>query len=231
MSLLRLITARKSGIVGSPLLFLDAGNTASYPGTGTIWTDLSGNAYNGDLLNGVGYDTAHGGSLVFDGHDDVGVVISNIPAQVSNGDHTLIAFINPGNKPENDVISNGTIAAGDILLMVYNQKVRGHAWTTTSANVIDDPNLTPGNNWVMITQRVTWNDKIALFVNGVLKAEQSIGAAPTSTRTSLGIGWRLTSNPVSHFLGKIAVVLIYSRALGNSEIQQNFNALRGRFGI
>ena len=51
-------------------MFLDAGNASSYPGTGTAWTDLSGNSRNGTLTNGPTYTSADGGAIVFDGTDD-----------------------------------------------------------------------------------------------------------------------------------------------------------------
>jgi hypothetical protein len=49
------------------VLALDAGNSKSYPGSGTTWSDLSGNGNNGTLVNGVGYNSSNLGSLVFDG--------------------------------------------------------------------------------------------------------------------------------------------------------------------
>ena len=52
------------------VLALDAGNPKSYPGSGTTWTDLSGNGNNGTLTNGPTYSSANGGSIVFDGVDD-----------------------------------------------------------------------------------------------------------------------------------------------------------------
>jgi len=52
------------------VLCLDAGNPKSYPGSGTTWTDLSGNSNNGTLVNGVGYNGSNLGSLSFDGVDD-----------------------------------------------------------------------------------------------------------------------------------------------------------------
>jgi hypothetical protein len=55
-----------SGLV----LNLDAGNIKSYPGTGTIWFDKSGNANNGTLINGPTFNTGSLGSIVFDGVDD-----------------------------------------------------------------------------------------------------------------------------------------------------------------
>jgi hypothetical protein len=48
-------------------LWLDASNTASYPGTGTTWTDLSGNGNNGTLIYGVTYSSTNGGTMVFNG--------------------------------------------------------------------------------------------------------------------------------------------------------------------
>jgi len=52
------------------VLCLDAANPKSYPGSGNTWTDLRGNGNDGTLVNGVGYDSANNGSMVFDGVDD-----------------------------------------------------------------------------------------------------------------------------------------------------------------
>ena len=57
-------------VMNGLVLCLDAGNSKSYPGTGTTWTDLSGNGNNGTLTNGPTYSSANGGSLVFDGTND-----------------------------------------------------------------------------------------------------------------------------------------------------------------
>ena len=51
-------------------LYLDAGNASSYPGSGTTWTDLSGNSRDGTLTNGPTYSGTNGGSIVFDGSND-----------------------------------------------------------------------------------------------------------------------------------------------------------------
>ena len=55
-----------SGLV----LSLDAGNSSSYPGTGTTWTDLSGSVNTGTVFNSPVYSSANGGYLDFDGIDD-----------------------------------------------------------------------------------------------------------------------------------------------------------------
>jgi hypothetical protein len=50
-------------------LCLDAANPRSWPGSGTAWNDVSGNARNGTLVNGTAYNSSNGGSFVFDGVD------------------------------------------------------------------------------------------------------------------------------------------------------------------
>lgn len=52
------------------ILSLDAANTRSYPGSGTVWTDLSRSGINGTLTNGPTFNTANGGNIVLDGTDD-----------------------------------------------------------------------------------------------------------------------------------------------------------------
>ena len=61
-----------SRIVTDGLVFcVDAGDKMSYPGAGTTWTDLTANKYNGALTNGPTFNSANGGSLIFDGTDDL----------------------------------------------------------------------------------------------------------------------------------------------------------------
>ena len=49
------------------VLALDAADKLSYPGSGTTWKDLGGNAYDGTLTNGPTFTNAFGGNIVFDG--------------------------------------------------------------------------------------------------------------------------------------------------------------------
>ena len=52
------------------ILHLDSSNSGSYPGSGTTWTDLSGNGRNATLINGTQYSSLDGGKIVFDGTND-----------------------------------------------------------------------------------------------------------------------------------------------------------------
>jgi hypothetical protein len=66
------------------IMYLDAGVGASYPGSGTAWTDVTYNGNNGALTNGPIYDSADGGSILFDGVDDF-VGLTNVNLSIPSG--------------------------------------------------------------------------------------------------------------------------------------------------
>jgi len=240
MSLLKLITFRKKPEEELPIpsngliLYLDAANPDSYPGSGTTWTDLSGNGNHGTLQNGVGYSASNDGTLVFDGINDRVAVNSAAVARVQNTNNTLITFVQDISKSQNDIMGNGQSAPGDYILMLINNKIRGHSWSSTNnANAVDSPTTFPAGTWKMVAQRTTWGGNIDIFLNGTpVNSKVLSGGVPNGTRTSMGIGWRLNSgNTVSHFSGSIAVVLVYNRALTNSQIVSIFNTFKNRYGL
>jgi hypothetical protein len=81
-------------IVTSGLVMnLDAGFTPSYPRQGTTWYDVSGNDYNGALTNGPTFNSANGGSIVFDGVDDY--ANNSNPSSLQNQNLTVSMWIKP----------------------------------------------------------------------------------------------------------------------------------------
>jgi len=79
------------------VLSLDAANTKSYPGTGTVWKDLSGNGNNGTLVNGPTFNSGNNGSIVFDGVNDYASTtpVSNLTIPQMEGDITYEYWIEP----------------------------------------------------------------------------------------------------------------------------------------
>jgi hypothetical protein len=217
-------------------LCLDAANSKSYPGSGTTWTDLSGNGNTGTLVNGVGYNSGNLGSLSFDGVDDRVVITNNELARIGTGNHTITAWVNNDSTSAEDFIGTGT-SQGDVLLMIFSAAgggaggFRGHAWSSTGAsNTIDSPRAIGTGNWNMLTQRVSWGGNIELFENSILTKTQVLsGGAPTSSRTQFIIGSRTNGVAGSHYQGKISYIQVYNRALTAAEIQQNYNALKSRY--
>ena len=220
-------------------LHLDAGDTASYPGTGTTWYDLSGNGYNGALINTTSYSTSDGGTLVFNGTDDRVEISNNQLARIGTGNHTIMVWVNNDITTEEDIVSTGVGETGDILLMIYSEAggglggLRGHVWGSTGdPNTIDSPRAIGTGNWSLLVQRVEWGANIDLFENGIKTATKPlVGSAPSSSRTNFIIGSRQITSDINHFDGKISNTMIYNRALTDAEVLQNFNATKDRFGL
>jgi hypothetical protein len=233
-------TSGRESIVQNGLqLWLDSGITSSYSGSGTTWTDLSGNGRNATLINGPGYNANNKGSLTFDDTDDYARVTNDTIARIGSSNHTISVWVNPITRSSEDFVGTGS-ATGSVLLMLYFQAggglggFRGHAWSSTgAANTIDSPRAIPLNSWSMLTQRVTWGGNIDLIENDVVTVSQTLsGGAPSSSLTNFFVGVRdATGVGGSVFNGRIAVVQVYNRALTNAELAQNFNALRYRFGV
>jgi hypothetical protein len=217
------------------VLALDAANLRSYPGTGTTWTDLSGNGNTGTLTNGPTYSSANGGAIVFDGVDDY--VISTRPSSIVTGGQITISLWAKW-------ISTGT-TTGSIKVLLDNN----HSNSPIRGFVIQDrPDLgkfltfsvIPNQSGVVSTFIVgdgSWhhitgtNDGTTskLYIDGVFNAQstESGGVATVQPNITLG-NWQGGGRFLN---GSISNSTVYNRALTAAEVQQNFNALRGRFGI
>ena len=78
------------------VLYLDAANTKSYPGSGTTWTDISRKGTDGTLTNGATFNSDNMGRIVFDGTNDY-VDITSLPVISSTSAMTMEAWVNVDN--------------------------------------------------------------------------------------------------------------------------------------
>jgi len=220
------------------VLNLDAGNPASYPGTGNTWFDLSGNSNNGTLVNGVGYNTANGGSLSFDGVDDR---IDMSPNNFNLSEFSVNIWFKTNDittdylrlihKADTTGSTKGFLIASSQtngkLVFVYQPNY------TTGEVLKRSTNLITTSTWYNTTMTYNSTSGMKIYFNSVEDAGE--------TSTSPDVGWSSnTGNLFSvgsraggtqHYNGNISQVSIYNRALTTEEIQQNFNATRGRFGL
>jgi len=222
------------------VLCLDAANQKSYPGTGTVWTDLSGLGNNGDLRNGATYDSADNGSIVFDGTNDYCKVLNSSSLEIAGNNITLEAVY------KSDVLASAQHGAGliskgsgqndgqyELLLAVSESKnvgffrCAGMGYYYPSAIPMD----------IGTTYSVTGvlsNGYMRVYINGVqdgsgVQLPNSMGnhGAPLA----LGSRQNSAGGGTSTHEGDIYSAKVYNRALSAAEVQQNFNALRGRYGI
>jgi hypothetical protein len=207
------------------VLYLDAANIKSYPGTGTTWIDLSG-LNNGTLVNGLSFSTENNGYLVFDGSSDY--VDLGYREDLLNLDITQSAWVYATSFSNwHGIISNmPSWGTGFSLQIGPVQKiaamVSGVYLTTTWS-----PSL---NTWYNIVATHRSSDNLTiLYVNGI-QENSTIRSITYSENAITRIGCFYTS-PSILFPGNISNVMSYNRALTAAEVKQNFEATRGRYGI
>lgn len=222
-----------SGIVNdsSLVLYLDAGLAQSYPGTGTTWTDLTEPKENGTLINGVGYSSANQGSLVFDGVNDYVNVLTALPFSLTA---SVWAKSTPSTWNENGFLvsvrkANGFVihpVSGTNNVIFYINDSSGSLNSIGTAVTI--PNI---QNWNYYTILTNGSNSHSIYINGVhiFTSSSTIPRTSSVTKWNLKIG---NDDTTSRYLnGNISEVELYNRALTPTEITQNFNALKGRYGL
>ena len=211
------------------VLSLDASDLNSYRSGSTTWFDVSGNNNNGTLINGPTYNSANGGSIVFDGTNDY-VNISTTP-NLTNP-LTVCAFINTSvTTGSNQVIYGPSANGSDNWLSVSNNRVQVNATQTSDVNNFSITGTTTieANKWYHITGIVN-NNVTSLYVNGVFEASSSAQVFTAGGWNSTArIGQRATGQ--FPFSGSIAYVHGYNIALTQAQILQNYNATKTRFGL
>jgi len=208
------------------VLALDAGNTKSYTSGSTTWYDKSGNTNNGTLTNGPTFSSANGGSIVFDGTNDFVLAssVQNLPNL--NANFTINVFTKPTVASYGNIIvlaDSGYSNECQLILNINTILVSKYGGTSL---------ITGGSISLNIWYNITYvqNSNVGfLYLNGSLLQSNSI-TPQTPSISNVILGSYNTSGP-QPYGGYISTTQIYNRALSASEIQQNFNALRGRYGI
>ena len=220
------------GIVTDGLVLnLDAGFTPSYPKNGTTWYDV-GSSNNGTLTNGPTFNSDNGGSIVFDGVDDTVSVPDNAVLDFTVN-LTSEVWINLNLYKDISIVNakgngGGQITAYNYLFLGSNTSFYfrfSDGITSQNSPFITKSNL-PENTWGHVVG-VLDTTAIRLYLNGV-----EIGTATTRTINPNPNNSPLyISGPTYSLNGKIAISRIYNRALTATEITQNYNAQKSRFGL
>ena len=226
-------TTGPSEIVSTDLqLHLDAGDTNSYPGTGTTWYDLSGNGYNG-TLSGTSFSSDVGGNIVFNGSADVSHGIINltnsftywswVKVSARSDMHTLLANAAPG--PNNGFkFTVNTYQNNNRNLGLELNNGSGD-WNTA----VTDSGLIQADVWYNVAFSFeNTTGEVKLYVNGNLKDSYSNFVSNINTNQNLLAGKMFSGYGLQ---GNKAVYTIYSKILKDAEVLQNFHATKDRFGL
>jgi hypothetical protein len=202
------------------VLALDAGNPKSYPGSGTVWSDLSGNGNNGTLTNGPTYSSANGGSIVFDGSS--GYVNAPLTKAATC---TFSCWASSTNVSNNPMIFNAGPSGSGPDLYFNSGYITWNIWDS-------------GNNFALIPATanngkfhhyVVVNDASSgakLYYDGNLLGTATYRNASSNTNLTIG-----GNTNTFMWTGNISNFTVHNRALSAAEIAQNYNALKSRYGI
>jgi len=205
------------------VLYLDASNIKSYPGTGTAWSDISRTNNNGTLINGPTFNSANGGNIVFDGTNDY-VSFSTTTNTIYTLEFWYRMSVNDGTYGYFASSGNNGFAIGEGGAGVsYGQF---YYWNGTASVLLGTiPSTT---NWNHICALInTTTNNIQIFGNG----NQLSTSTQTSMSTTISEIGRFTFGNTHFLRGNLAVYKIYNRALTTIEITQNYNATKGRYGL
>jgi len=213
-------------ITSGLVLCLDAANIKSYPGSGTTWTDLSGirqaTINNSPTFNqtyfsfdGINQNVSFSSSVEVSTAGFTAGFLMRVPAtQVSGVDWSFM-------------LSDRDFGAGDYEIGIYS--------TNTTTFIFKENASTPstittslGTEWNFLVFGMNQNLTPFIYVNGALRTQLATPFVSSTLDFT-----RLFSSPsnTNYFKCDCSYINLYNRALSAAEVQQNFNALRGRFGI
>lgn len=218
------------------VLYLDAANGRSYPGSGTGWNDISGNSNNGTLTNGPTYSANNLGKIEFDGLDDHG--LGTIQSSTFSGAHTIGCwFYRRTVKTWSALFSNNVNTTScSLLTFISSGNGIGINRAGVSATSISiDLGSDHLNKWiycVLVISGATNGSSVNVyaFKDGSLLSASGSLYWDLSTSSSYYIARHWTSATQIHD-GFIPLVQVYNKNLSLDEIKQNYNATRSRFGL
>jgi hypothetical protein len=217
-------------ITNGLVLALDAANVKSYPGSGTVWNDLSGNNNSGSLTNGPTFSSTNGGSIIFDGTNDYSTQLIALP----NNNLTACVWIrNNDVSITQRIFAQGNFgsdsAGNNFSLQIFNSTVRGIIGSLGSGQFVGTGVSILSNTWTKV-DLILGSGKLDLYINGVIKQSDITSSTIGISSYIINIATR-ANNASEFFSGIITNLQIYNRALSASEILQNYNAVRSRFGL
>lgn len=217
------------GIVSDGLtLNIDAGNSSSYSGSGSTWTDLAGTADNITLVGSPTYTSGTPSYFTFNGSTQYGTGSgTNV---VPTTAYTKVVWFYLNGYLDNNLVSSST--GGHFLFMgaSTNRIYAGHTnWTTLGGSYIDYPSTgtISLSTWYNVALTFSTTNGMTLYING---SQDSTYTARKNAHNGNGSTNIATFGGGNLLNGRISQVLCYSRELTSGEVLQNYNATKSKFG-
>jgi hypothetical protein len=216
-------------VIDSLQFYVDAGQVSSYPGTGTTWYDISGNSRN-LTMDSLSYSSNNGGYIIFDGShtaDSVatysinfsnGFTVESVAKFSGSGYEGLFAF---NNQMTSDYIN------------VQAQGGTNIRWEVESGQSLTSTGTLSTNTWYHFTcvyegDSNNTSGTARIYINGVENNTSSLNSNRTGQNQTSNFVLGLWDN---YLTGNIALSRMYNKVLTPTEVLNNFNATKNRFGL
>ena len=217
------------------VLCLDAANTQSYPGSGTTWTDLSGKGNTGTLTNGPTFSSDDGGSILVDGSNDF------ISIPFAGSVYCIDFWIKPASTLTSSTVSNSILDFNNGQQSLIFGSCTGF-FNGELITILTNPDGVGGKRsaYVSTTDSISgWThincnydgSAYRFTVNNVLKPLTQSGSDIINAISPIYLGKADGGGINGFYNGNISNLKLYSRALTDAEIKQNYNSHKGRFGL
>jgi hypothetical protein len=198
------------------VLCLDAANLKSYPGSGTTWTNIIGSENNGILQNSPTFETTNGGRFLLNGTNQY---ITSAFATTSGQAVTYCGWLYSTETTATYRNFIDTVGSRPMIWWETSGKIEFDAGLYTTTDVYR-------NQWVYVTlSKPSGTSSASYYVNGIL-----VGTGSTYSTAAATTTW-FNRAAAQTWKGYSSTIQVYNRALTAEEIAQNYNALRGRFGL
>ena len=203
------------------VMALDAANSKSYPGSGTTWTDLSGNGYSSTLINSPTFNSANGGSIFFDGTNDYADLNSNNIVAGTNP-FTIESFYKTTGGTNGAIFTNYGTGYGSGVWFAGRYGI----WINAAVYAVNAP-LPLGTYHMVATRDGSGN--VRLYVNGLLNKTGTLtGSIPSNINFRIGSDVNGFNEQLT---GHLYSLKVYNRVLSDQEVAQNYNAQKSRFNL
>lgn len=214
------------------ILHLDAANSRSYPGTGITWTDLTVNTNNGTLINTPTYNSSNNGYFTFDGSSNyINIPTSSNITFSSGSSYSLSAWFYISSLPGT---WTGIITKSRDLTPWYGLWISSgnqYDWATPgNGGIINLLGSVAKTGWHNLCGVYNTSSNLStLYVDGISNTSTSITSYAAAGSGDLAIGWAKGTG--EYLNGSVSNVCMYNRALSDTEVLKNYNALKGRYGL
>lgn len=244
------IARGKKIVTDGLVLAVDAANNKSYPGSGTTWSDLSGNGNTGTLTNGPTFDSGNNGSIQFDGVDDY-VSVNNNSSINTTSSFTINCFfklnlletlIYPclmvkdstgssfGTNQYGLWIWRGGLASRGVAFRAHiGGSTRTVSSWSSSGGIVNINATDLVDKWSMLTGTYD-GSSMRIYLDAILVGSISVSGVVGTVTDPLVIG-RNGANTNNYSNLDVSIAQVYNRGLTEQEILQNYNATKDRFGI